>query len=422
MKESDTWAFQPERDAFSPDALLDLRGLNEEVAGQHGFIRLSEDGNDFVRGDGQPIRFWGGSTYTQRLAHEKKDQTVLEHHARFLAKRGVNVVRLHGAIQPKKEDSQLTDVDEKELDEIYRLVAAMKKAGIYTIISPYWGVQARAQKAWGVADPGDGNCTALLFFDPALQKGYKAWLKRIYADVNPYTGVPLAKDPAVAIIQIQNEDSMLFWTMQGVKGQALLNLRKLYGDWVLKKYGSFDKAQEAWQALSARDGRFRRRPAGNVHRLGIHAGRAKQERRRRRPRDPAGRPGRVHGPRHVRLQQGDRPLPARRPGLQTPHQRRQLAHRRPGHPRRRRALELHGQRRGGKEPLLLRPAQRAEHRLADPARPGLHLAIVHEGAERLAAVPAAGRRPPVHRARKPLGAAHSRTSPRARWWSPRRAA
>jgi hypothetical protein len=38
---------------------------------------------------------------------------------------------------------------------------------------------------------------------------------------------------------------MLFWSMQSVKGQALLNLRKLYGDWLLKKYGSLGKAQEA---------------------------------------------------------------------------------------------------------------------------------------------------------------------------------
>jgi hypothetical protein len=244
---AETWAFEPKRDAFSSEALFDLRSLNEEVAGQHGFIRLSKDGNDFVRGDGQPIRFWGGTTYAQRLAREKKDQAVLEHHARFLAKRGVNVVRLHSSIYPKTPGSKLTDVDENELDEIYRLVAAMKKAGIYTIISPYWAVHAQAQKEWGVADAETGSCAALVFFDPVLQQGYKAWLKRIYADVNPYTGTPLAKDPAVAIIQIQNEDSMLFWTMQGVKGQALQNLRDKFGKWVLKKYRSFDQAMTAWQ-------------------------------------------------------------------------------------------------------------------------------------------------------------------------------
>ena len=80
-----------------------------------------------------------------------------------------------------------------------------------------------------------------------LQRGYKAWLRRIYADVNPYTGMPLAKDPAVAVIQIQNEDSLLFWTMQSIKGQAYKDLCKLFGDWALKKYGSTEKVREAWQ-------------------------------------------------------------------------------------------------------------------------------------------------------------------------------
>ena len=125
---AETWAFEPKRDAFSSEARFDLRNLNEEVAGQHGFIRLSKDGNDFERGDGQLIRFWGGSTYVQRQAREQKSQAVLEHHARFLAKRGVNVVRLHGSIYPKQAGAKLTDVDENELDEIYRLVAAMKMA------------------------------------------------------------------------------------------------------------------------------------------------------------------------------------------------------------------------------------------------------------------------------------------------------
>jgi hypothetical protein len=41
--------------------VLDLHYLNEEVAGEHGFIRLAPDGEIFVRGDGQPIRFWAAS-------------------------------------------------------------------------------------------------------------------------------------------------------------------------------------------------------------------------------------------------------------------------------------------------------------------------------------------------------------------------
>jgi len=246
FKPGETWSFTPRRDSFSSAALLDLSGLNEKYAGEHGLIGLSRDRDSFVRGDGQPIRFWGGTSSFQTEAHRRKNQGILLHHARFLAKRGVNIVRLHGAIQPKREGGRVTDVDEDELDGIYRLVAAMKAHGIYTIVSPCWPGAIQPRKSWGVADAENGNCTGLLFFDPALQSGYKAWLRRIFAAVNPYTGVRLANDPAVAIIQLQNEDSLLFWSMQSIKGQALRNLCKLYGEWLLEKYGAMENVREVW--------------------------------------------------------------------------------------------------------------------------------------------------------------------------------
>ena len=238
-----TWAFAPATDAFSASAGFDLRALNEKQAGEHGFIKLSKDGSGFVRGDGQPIRFWGGSDYTQRTPKMED----LEHHARFLAKRGVNIARWHGDLTVQKEGSKITDVNEKELDEVFKLVAAMKKEGIYTIISPYWGSHTKLVKSWGVPDSGNGNCSALVFFDPVVKAGYKERLKVLYTKPNPHTGIPLSKDPAVAIIQLQNEDSMLFWTMQGVKGEQLQNLRKLYAAFLVKKYGSLEKTRAAWK-------------------------------------------------------------------------------------------------------------------------------------------------------------------------------
>ena len=48
----------------------------------------------------------------------------------------------------------MTDIDEKELDAIYRTVAAMKQFGIYTIISPFFPNHAKIKKSWGIADSG----------------------------------------------------------------------------------------------------------------------------------------------------------------------------------------------------------------------------------------------------------------------------
>src|SRR5690606_9204614 len=91
----ETWAFEPERDSFDEASLLDLRDLNEPVAGESGWITATADGG-FARGDGESIRFWAVNTTVER---EKPYNTTrhdpnwlpeprIGHHARWLAKRG----------------------------------------------------------------------------------------------------------------------------------------------------------------------------------------------------------------------------------------------------------------------------------------------------------------------------------------------
>lgn len=240
-----TWAFEPAQDRFSPDALLDLRTLNETFAGAHGSIRLSPDGGGFARGDGTPIRFWAANTSTWRCGK----QEMMADHARFLAKRGVNLVRWHGNMPLQKEGSRLTDYDAAARDGLWKGVAAMKAEGIYTTISPYYPHATRLQKSWGLDSPQD-NMTCLAFFDPKVQEGYKAWLRAVFEPVNPYTGIALKDEPAVAIIQIQNEDSLLFWTADAVKGGERRLLESKFGEWLVRKYGSLEAASQAWEGTS----------------------------------------------------------------------------------------------------------------------------------------------------------------------------
>jgi hypothetical protein len=233
----ETWAFHPPRDEFSPDALLDLRWLNEKAAGEHGFVRRSADGSGFVLGDGRPARFWA--------LNDNAFDTDLARHARFLAKRGINMVRFHCNITPGGNDLQ--GIDAADRDRLWKGVAAMKKEGIYVTYSPYWAGASRAKSAMGYLDDGGNHNWGLLFFDPKLQAAYKNWLKQVLTEVNPHTGVALAQDPTLAVIEIQNEDSLLFWTVQGLKGAARKELRRQFGSFAAKKHGSLKNARAAWQ-------------------------------------------------------------------------------------------------------------------------------------------------------------------------------
>jgi hypothetical protein len=255
-----TWAFQPERDTFDASAAFDLRKLNEPVAGASGFVKLSRDGEGFVLGDGAPVRFWAVTTYVQR----DRSTEDLAHHARFLAKRGVNMVRYHGALEPKDKNAKFTDADQKGIDEAWKLVAAMKKEGIYTTLSPYWSANLKQVPAsWGLEGwPENASPMGLLYFDEVLQTAYKSWLKALLTPPNPYTGVPLAKDPALAIFQLQNEDSLLFWTEQNIKGKARERLGQKFGAWLVKKYGSLDAAKKAWGGEATPEDDFSRGVVG----------------------------------------------------------------------------------------------------------------------------------------------------------------
>jgi hypothetical protein len=259
LAEPGTWAFEPDDDEFSPKALFDLRSLNEKQAGETGFVQRTPAG-DFALGNGQPVRFWAVNT----SGGPSSEPEAIRKHARFLAKRGVNMVRWHGAINPKGGQSKITDVDVAEIEKVQKYVAAMKAEGIYTTFSPYWAIAAQANPNWGLKGHPSGNLPGTLFWDEDLQGAYKGWLREFFTHKNAY-GPPLAKEPALAIFQIQNEDSLLFWTIEAVKGEERRRLSLKNGAWAAKKYGSLDKAKQAWGGTKADGDDFAAGAAGFMH-------------------------------------------------------------------------------------------------------------------------------------------------------------
>ncbi len=236
-----TWAFEPARDSFSPDTLLDLSGMNEKPAGAKGRVARSSGGESFVDGGGEPLRFWAVNTSVQY----RDDIEAVREHARWLAKRGVNMVRHHGHLAPQR-GAKLDDANTEDIEAAWRLVAAMKEQGIYVTLSPYWAVSVKPNPAWGLKDAEGENLTGLLFFDAQLQAAYKQWLKQLLTPPNPHTGIPLAQDPALAIFQIQNEDSLLFWTENAIQGEQRVELGRQFAVWLNAKHSSLDNAVRVW--------------------------------------------------------------------------------------------------------------------------------------------------------------------------------
>ena len=244
LAEPGYWAFEPAADAFGK-ALLDLRHLNEGEAGESGFV--GRKGRNFVLAGGKPVRFWAVNCGRGVVEMGPDAQDYL---ARRLAKVGVNMVRIH-APPFDRSARDPAKVDAKYLDRLHRFAAALKKQGIYITLSFYFPLWFDVKPHYGI--PGYDTIKnkkpfALLTFDGRMQEIYKSWAKSLLATRNPYTGLPFAKDPAVAIVEVINEDSYLFWTFsaKNIPRVQMEKLEKLFGNWLKKKYGSIGKATAAW--------------------------------------------------------------------------------------------------------------------------------------------------------------------------------
>ena len=236
------FAFAPPPDS-SGTAALDLRYLNDTFAGEHGFIQVK--GDSFVyQKTGTPVRFWAVNVGHEMLDN---DGVSLDRLAKHLAKLGVNMVRLHG---PLWREDDLTRVDEGKLAKIHRLIAALKSQGIYLSLSSYFPVWLRPKDVPSL-DGYDGHLQsyAIAFFNRRLQDLQKGWWRSVLWAKNPYTGLRLVDDPTLAFIEIQNEDSMLFWTFapyNTVPGPQMQILETLFAQWLKTKYGGLDQAITQW--------------------------------------------------------------------------------------------------------------------------------------------------------------------------------
>jgi len=244
LAETGYFPYEPSIDTFDSDAVLDLRYLNEDYAGMYGFVR--RDSLNFVLGNGKPVRFWGVNVSSNNAAQSRES---IDYLARKLAKLGVNIVRYHSPIFDDREDP--ANVDTEKLDSLFYLISAMKREGIYTMLSFYFPLWFSIQPHYGI--PGYDTIEnkkpfALLTFDERMQQIYKSWAGHLLNTVNPYTNTTLAREPAIAIVEIINEDSYFFWTFtrQNIPDIHWKKLEMIYGDWLVSRYGSLEKAFAAW--------------------------------------------------------------------------------------------------------------------------------------------------------------------------------
>jgi len=232
---------------------IDLTGLLHVPAGKYGFVTVRRDGHFYFE-NGRRARFFGTNVGGGACAPSKERAPVI---AARLAKYGVNMLRLHSMdgrwgplIDYRKGTTQAFDA--AALDRVDYFVAELKKRGIYVYMDLLDYRQFRT--ADGVAHGDDfthnwqGSMKGASIFDERMIELQKDYATKLLTHRNPYTGLRYVDDPAIAVIETTNENSVFyFFQMSGLSLPHYRDeLQRRWNRWLSLRYGDRASVAKAW--------------------------------------------------------------------------------------------------------------------------------------------------------------------------------
>jgi hypothetical protein len=240
----------------STASATDLSSLNPPIGSQ----RVGVDTNGHFVVDGSRIRFLGVNFAGDSPFMPTNNADGV---AARLAKYGVNSVRFHhmdaawafngGLIAYTSTSS--TNINASQLERLHYNVARLKAHGIYSDINLLVGREYRSGDGLGAEITGmdwkDAHILGM-FYPPALAL-HKDYATKLLSPTNRFTGLPLAKDPAVAFVEIINENGMIQkWTDGGLDrlpARYATNLQARWNAWLLARYTNEPAMLAAWQVI-----------------------------------------------------------------------------------------------------------------------------------------------------------------------------
>ncbi|UBM59970.1 cellulase family glycosylhydrolase [Marinilongibacter aquaticus] len=237
--------------------------LLQAPAGQNGFIRI-ENGH-FVNDAG---RVWLNATNLTGSANfpSHPDADLL---AERLARFGINCVRLHymdanyGNFKEEPEQGIFTidpstqrNLDPDQMDKFDYMISRFKAKGIYVNINLHVARKMDDRDGFSGSDQRPALDKGVDNFEPRMIELQKEFARDVLLHRNPYTGFTYAQEPAVAMVEINNENALFrqyfIGNIDKLPNPYALELRKQWNDWLHENYKSVDELSRAW-SLSKED-------------------------------------------------------------------------------------------------------------------------------------------------------------------------
>lgn len=217
----------------------------DKPAGQQGFVTV-RDGHLYT-GE-RRLRIFGtnitsGASFPEQAKAEKV--------AARLEKFGINCVRFHHMdsqwANPSIFAANRRDLEPASLEKLDYFIDQLRRRGIYTNLNLHVShVYPDLPKWTGMPDFFKG---VDIFYPPMveLQRNYA---RQLLTHLNPYTGRRYADDPAVAFVEINNENGLLSqWGWGALDAMPALyadELARQWNEWLSKQYPNEAALKQAW--------------------------------------------------------------------------------------------------------------------------------------------------------------------------------
>ncbi|MBM3499374.1 MAG: hypothetical protein FJX74_11970 [Armatimonadetes bacterium] len=223
---------------------IDLSFLSPEPAGAHGFLR--PQGEELVDDRGVPIRLFGSNLTDY---HPMPDKAVAGPVAERLRQLGINFIRLHyfdwdiapkGILNPDRQT-----LNPEKLDQLDWLIASLKRCGVYVDLNLH------VARGYANMPPGwDWMGKSLDIVHQPYIESQKQYARDLLTHVNPYTGNAYTHEPAIAIIELNNENTALgnWQAYAGLPPEFAQPLQQRWNTFLREKYRATDALARAWNA------------------------------------------------------------------------------------------------------------------------------------------------------------------------------
>lgn len=201
------------RRAMEAHSPVDVSFLLDAPAGKHGFIQVLN--GHLATGDGQRIRLWGVNitdwSKGSRQIPSKQDAPLW---AATLARFGVNCVRFQfldleaprGLIAAGRPDTRALDPDQLDREDFF--IGQLEKRGIYIDFNLLVGRPFKPGDGVEDANLLRGGAKGTSIFDRRMVDLQKEYAQQLLEHRNPYTGLAYTRDPAIALVEINNENAL----------------------------------------------------------------------------------------------------------------------------------------------------------------------------------------------------------------------